>query len=315
MAGKPQDVHVHGKLSKKVAELTMVVHMLFKRNHEKEVEVQALKGVFEKEINRIQETCNQKIAWLEKQLDTQEDFRVNAEYKLQDLNQLKEKIVELEESNQRQLELINEKDDTARQLSFQVNLLKQKLKRSDERSNELLTPGANSDDGSGHRKSTSLQDDNAEKGLQSENKIKSLEEELADIKHNHLNELKVLTREKLELQRKLENYDSTLTSELDELKKTLDTLSQKQVEDINKLKAAEKTNKDLENKLKKAESDKKSLQSRLQLFQDQLKIALRNKTDGRGRHVVSQGARQRNFDEVNLLKSISVIATVLKASY
>ncbi|CAK8696833.1 uncharacterized protein LOC143462885 [Clavelina lepadiformis] len=41
------------KMSKKVAELTQVVHMLFSRNHEREVELDALRAAYEEEVLRI----------------------------------------------------------------------------------------------------------------------------------------------------------------------------------------------------------------------------------------------------------------------
>lgn len=49
------------RMSKKVAELTQVVHMLFTRNHEKEVEVDALKDAYEHEIVLVQEDAKSKI--------------------------------------------------------------------------------------------------------------------------------------------------------------------------------------------------------------------------------------------------------------
>lgn len=53
------------RMSKKVAELTQVVHMLFTRNHEKEVEVDALKDAYEHEISLVQEDARSKINKLE----------------------------------------------------------------------------------------------------------------------------------------------------------------------------------------------------------------------------------------------------------
>ena len=52
-------------MSKKVAELTQVVHMLFTRNHEKEVEVDALKDAYEHEIVLVQEDAKSKISKLQ----------------------------------------------------------------------------------------------------------------------------------------------------------------------------------------------------------------------------------------------------------
>ncbi|XP_050403877.1 protein FAM184A [Patella vulgata] len=56
------------RMSKKVAELTQVVHMLFTRNHEKEVEMEALKDAYEHEIELVIGDAKQRIAKLEAEL-------------------------------------------------------------------------------------------------------------------------------------------------------------------------------------------------------------------------------------------------------
>ena len=56
------------RMSKKVAELTQVVHMLFTRNHEKEIETEALKDAYEDEIDTVIKDAKTKITDLEKQL-------------------------------------------------------------------------------------------------------------------------------------------------------------------------------------------------------------------------------------------------------
>lgn len=53
------------RMSKKVAELTQVVHMLFTRNHEKEVEIDALKDAYEHEITKVTADAKGKISNLE----------------------------------------------------------------------------------------------------------------------------------------------------------------------------------------------------------------------------------------------------------
>ena len=53
------------RMSKKVAELTQVVHMLFTRNHEKEVEIDFLKEEYENEITRVIEDGRGRIGKLE----------------------------------------------------------------------------------------------------------------------------------------------------------------------------------------------------------------------------------------------------------
>lgn len=53
------------RMSKKVAELTQVVHMLFTRNHEKEVEIDALKESYEHEITNVIEDARNRMVKLE----------------------------------------------------------------------------------------------------------------------------------------------------------------------------------------------------------------------------------------------------------
>ena len=57
------------RMSKKVAELTQVVHMLFTRNHEKEIEIDALKDAYENEIDCVIKDAKGQISDLEKQLE------------------------------------------------------------------------------------------------------------------------------------------------------------------------------------------------------------------------------------------------------
>ena len=56
------------RMSKKVAELTQVVHMLFTRNHEKEVELEALKESYEYEIELVIKDAKNRIRRLESQI-------------------------------------------------------------------------------------------------------------------------------------------------------------------------------------------------------------------------------------------------------
>ncbi|XP_072167100.1 uncharacterized protein [Diadema setosum] len=53
------------KMSKKVAELTQVVHMLFSRNHEREVELEATKEAYEQEVSNVVADAKKRIEGLE----------------------------------------------------------------------------------------------------------------------------------------------------------------------------------------------------------------------------------------------------------
>lgn len=50
------------RMCKKVAELTQVVHMLFTRNHEKEMEMEALKAAYEEEIERVLKDARKRLS-------------------------------------------------------------------------------------------------------------------------------------------------------------------------------------------------------------------------------------------------------------
>ena len=69
------------RMSKKVAELTQVVHMLFTRNHEKEVELEALRDAYEYEIELVIKDAKGQIYDLEKQIKTLENSREGAQAK------------------------------------------------------------------------------------------------------------------------------------------------------------------------------------------------------------------------------------------
>lgn len=56
------------RMSKKVAELTQVVHMLFTRNHEKEVEIEAIKKSYEHEIELVLQDARSRIQDLQAQV-------------------------------------------------------------------------------------------------------------------------------------------------------------------------------------------------------------------------------------------------------
>ena len=59
------------RMSKKVAELTQVVHMLFVRNHEKEIENEALRAAYEDEIAEVIADAKTRLAALEEHRQTQ----------------------------------------------------------------------------------------------------------------------------------------------------------------------------------------------------------------------------------------------------
>ncbi|XP_071488738.1 uncharacterized protein [Diadema antillarum] len=89
------------KMSKKVAELTQVVHMLFSRNHEREVELEATKEAYEQEVSNVVADAQKRIEGLEQCLATAkkqaeaEHARAMSDYdkKLQEQKKESEKLL------------------------------------------------------------------------------------------------------------------------------------------------------------------------------------------------------------------------------
>lgn len=71
------------RMSKKVAELTQVVHMLFTRNHEKEVEIEAVKDAYEYEVELVIGDAKGKIGDLEEECRTLKSKLLSEREKLQ----------------------------------------------------------------------------------------------------------------------------------------------------------------------------------------------------------------------------------------
>ena len=97
MSHKAEPDVLKGKLSKKIAELSMVVQLLFTRNHEKELELSATKTACEEEIRRVTEEGKGKLNWLEKQLDDLERFRTLLEIKTDECERTKATVETLHE--------------------------------------------------------------------------------------------------------------------------------------------------------------------------------------------------------------------------
>lgn len=273
MAGRNLDITA--KLSKKIAELTVVVHMLFKRNHEKEVEYDFFKLLSERERTNLMKENDAKVAWLEKQLEEQEAFRAKVEYKLKDLNELREKVSTLQATKSELEEHLSRKDEDLRISGIKIEGLKQQIEeyarelqglkkgKYDKNDREIITDVIDS-----------VADDN--------NDTRKLEEEISELKIKHKDEITKLYAEKVLLQNKVGSFNSAFSQEIDELKQMLDALSKRQVEDQQKIYDSEVKKNELAQSLKKSEEDKKSLLKKMQFLKDQLRLVVRNKPNQKG---------------------------------
>ncbi|KAH9520229.1 hypothetical protein Btru_060313 [Bulinus truncatus] len=90
----------HYRMCKKVAELTQVVHLLFTRNHEKEIEMAALKESYEYEIELVIQDAKSRIASLENSLE-----------------ELKKQNLEIEQRSHKEIDVaLSDKDAQWRQI-------------------------------------------------------------------------------------------------------------------------------------------------------------------------------------------------------
>jgi len=277
----------HARISKKVAELTVVVHMLFKRNHEKEVEYEYFKIVAEKELSKIREEYRKKIEWLEKQLDEQEAYRAKVDYQLGDMKNLEEKIRQLEMDNENTRQQGIEKEELLHTANLEISVLKQKLvdQSNLNKSSEPDPPIKSSlgpPIGDQERISKSATQfhipspipDNDSRDFEAI--IQGLKDDIVKLKHKHEKELTKSYAEKVSLQTKIDNYTSSLSQEIDELKQTLNILSNKQMVDQKKISEMDKEKRKLEENLKKLEIEKKQLQKDSKVLRDQLKNTIKN---------------------------------------
>ena len=329
MATSVKQVHVldsHAKLSKKVAELTVVVHMLFKRNHEKEVEYEFFKMMAEKELNKIKEEHRKKIEWLEKQLDEQEAYRAKVEYQLGDLKGLEERIRQLEQENEDTLHQVLAKEELLHVANLEIDVLKQKVQAYAENASimntkpeetppnvPLLVPAPVEQERIS-KSATQLHlppivNENQVKDLEAI--IKGLEDEMTKLRNKHEKELSKSLSEKVMLQKKIDSYTSSLSQEIDELKQTLNTLSSKQMVEQRKIAEIDKEKRRLEDSLKKSEADKKQLQRDLKILRDQLKNAVKSSQLKKQNVMDFRNATSQSSQKQRLIESVSKSNSVL----
>ena len=265
------------KLSKKVAELTVVVHMLFKRNHEKEVEFEYFKVLTEKEIENVKQKFQSRVEWLERQLEEQETYRAKVEYKLGDMKELQEKVLILNRRHEETIEQLNAKEELLGIANLENDVLKQKIRSYEEDLENLNNRNLLRQNENERTKSaTHLQSFPDHSNDEANEKIDRLEKELVQLNIDYENEKMKSYAEKVALQSKIDNYNSSLSQEIEELKETLNLLSNKQAADQKKLTEIEKEKKKLGEDLKKVLEEKKSLEKDAAKLKEQFKNAMKN---------------------------------------
>ena len=245
------------KLSKKIAELSSVVQLLFTRNHEKELELSATKKACQDEIRRVTEEGKSKLNWLEKQLDDLERFRTLLEMKTDECERTKATVETLHEKqlqterkviergtmlSEALAEIENLKKEIAARSPEEVEALKrEKLELSNELSSERVNLTQQKDLVSDLQNKVELIEANLSNMLSENQTLKQectqlkddlsfAQDEVRTLTHS-LHEAKRHGERGLQRTRKLEEKNKQITAE----KSTLERNSEQLNEQMNKL--------------------------------------------------------------------------------
>lgn len=157
------------RLSKKVAELTKVVHLLFTKNREKELEVEAVKEAYEKEINVVINDAKVRLSKLENDITQQQQVHE------QDVQQIHDEYAQQ----------LQERDDALRKIDSSQNEEKNKLSRENDllkRQVKSLTEERDQVAAKMNLEITSLNDDRDQIDIKLNQQIENLNQQLKNAK-------------------------------------------------------------------------------------------------------------------------------------
>ena len=288
-----RDGDLKGRLSRKIAELTMVVHLLFTRNHEREIEIDAIKAAYEHEIRVVQEEMKGKISWVEGQLDDLEKYRVLLDLKATESEKDKQFIKQLQEKETELKAAIEQKEHLLGLAEKEIINLKEqlvnKLKTDDEQVSLLTGQLEN------------LRKENSE--LQSKTKsrsqkLKKCQDHIEELKAKNAKlktEFEEVISENNKLKTQLDGLEVDWQEEINQLKKTISELTKKGEEDKERVERLEWKNKQLSQHGKDLEDENRQLELRIQQI-----INERNKKKPKQRNIDSTPEVPRTSPEVPL---------------
>lgn len=262
-----RELDLKAKLSRKIAELTMVIHLLFTRNHERELEMEAVKTAYEHEISVVLEEAKGKISWLEGQLDELEKYRVLLDLKNTETEKDKQMIKDLQNKEEQLNARLENKDQLITVAEKQIVELKDqlmgKLQVGDEQvallSTELETVKK---ENSNLKENLKAKTDKIKKfqsqveSLQS--KVKTLEEELSNALES-----------KQRLEDNVNGLQGDWQEEIDNLSRRIAEYDKQQQEDQSRAEKLEWKNKQLSQRVVELEDDKRQLELKIQQYIDE----------------------------------------------
>ena len=262
-----RELDLKGKLSRKIAELTMVIHLLFTRNHERELEMEAVKTAYEHEIAVVLEEAKGKISWLEGQLDELEKYRVLLDLKNTENEKDKQMIKDLQTKQEELNAHLASKDQLLTVAEKHIVELKDqlmdKLKVGDEQVALLSTELETVKKDNGNLKEKLKAKTDKVKKCQSQveslqSKVKRLEEEL----NNAL-------ESKQRLEDNVNGLQGDWQEEIDNLNRRIAEYNEQQQEDQSRTEKLEWKNKQLSQKVDELEDDKRQLELKIQQYIDE----------------------------------------------
>lgn len=265
--GVREQQDIKTKLSRKIAELTMVIHLLFTRNHEREVEIEAVKTAYEYEIDVIRKEAQGKMSWLEGQLDELEKFRVLLNLKATENDKDKQQIKELQNKEAELHETLGHKDQLLALAEKQIVELREqlmgKLKADDEQIGMLSTELESAKmENSFLKEKLKAKTDKMKKSERQidslQSKVRTLEEELFDI-----------SEQKRKLENSVNGLESDWQDEIDNLSHRIKEYTKQQQEDQLRAEKLEMENRHLNQQVKDLEDDKRQLEFKIRQYIDE----------------------------------------------
>lgn len=261
---KDREPDLKGKLSRKIAELTMVIHLLFTRNHEREIEVESLKTAYEHEISVILEEAKGKISWLEGQLDELEKYRVLLDLKNTEIEKNKQQIQDLQNREEELNAQLGHKDQLLTIAEKQIVQLKESLmdvsnSRDDHLSGELENVKK---DNSNLKEKIKVKNDKIKK---SQNQVDNLQSKLKTLE----DELKDVLEKKQRLEASVDGLQGDWQDEIERLGQKITEYTKQQQEDQIRADKLEWKNKQLSHQVKELEDEKQQLELKIQQYIDE----------------------------------------------
>ena len=258
---KGKEPELKSRLSRKIAELTMVVHLLFTRNHEREIEIEAWKTAYENEISVIQKDLKSRMGWLEGQLNDLEKFKVLYDLKNGECEKLKDQISQHQDNEKSLKYEIEQKNQLLSIAQNEIVELKDRLNSKVQTDEQVAALMAEIEQFK--RENTELKDKlsaKTQKIKKCQSQNKEMQKRIEELEF----ELKKTLEQKEELMKQLSGLYTDRQEEIDQLQKTVaDLLNSKEESDdlIGKL---EWKNKQLAQKKQELASQVKDLESKLQ---------------------------------------------------